>query len=151
MIKIEGLGSIDDEIIINHAVVAAKAFSIDTQNLYSDIGYFEYRLAQANPNAFISQTVSNAPIDGELETAYAEAKQKLQELKENKVSGVAKQFLKDTSQVHGVTFHGWQVLQTPQINPYLKDECSIESFCIMKWLRSQAMSLICMIFLQYYD
>lgn len=128
LIKIEGLGCIDDEIIINHAAVAAKAFSIDTQNLYCDIGYFEYRLAQANPNAFISQTVSNAPIDGELETAYAEAKQKMQELKENKVSGVAKQFLKDTSQVHGVTFHGRQVLQTPEINPYLKDKCSIESF-----------------------
>lgn len=128
LIKIEGLGSIDDEIIINHAVVAAKAFSIDTQNLYSNIGYLEYRLAQANPNAFISQTLSAATIGGELEKAYAEAKQKLQELKENKVSGVAKQFLKDTSQVHGVTFHGRQVLQTPQINPYSKEESSIESF-----------------------
>jgi hypothetical protein len=63
-----------------------------------------------------------------LRKLYAEAKQKLQELKENKVSGVAKQFLKDTSQVHGVTFHGRQVLQTPQINPYSKEESSIESF-----------------------
>lgn len=127
LIKIDGLGCIDDEIIINHAVIAAKAFSIDTQNLYSNIAYLEYRLAQANPNAFIYQTVCTAIIDSELEKAYAEAKQKLQELKANKLPEVAKQFLKDTGQVHGVTFHGRQVQQTPKLNPYSKEENSIES------------------------
>ncbi|OEY95341.1 hypothetical protein BJD20_14720 [Acinetobacter proteolyticus] len=126
LIKIEGLGSIDNEIIINHAVVAAKAFSIDTQNLYSNIGYLEYRLTEANPNAFISQTVSTATLGGELEKAYAEAKQKLQELKENKVSGVAKQYLKDTRQVYGVTLHGKQILQNPQVIPYIKEDFEIE-------------------------
>ncbi|UTO18345.1 DEAD/DEAH box helicase family protein [Acinetobacter sp. Z1] len=126
LIKIEGLGSIDDEITINHAVVAAKAFSIDTQNLYSNIGYLEYRLTEANPNAFISQTVSTATIGGELEKAYAEAKQKLQELKENKVSGVAKQYLKDTRQVYGVTSHGKQILKNPQVIPYIKEDSEIE-------------------------
>lgn len=126
LIKLEGLGYIENEIIVNNAVIAAKAFEMDAEYLYSNIAYLENRLAFANPNAHISREISNAIIDGELEKTYAEFKQKLHELKQKKVPIVAKQFLSDTSQMNGVTSHGKHILQTPEAIPYLKEESSIE-------------------------
>lgn len=126
LIKLEGLGYIEDEIIVNNAVIAAKAFEMDAEYLYSNIAYLENRLAFANPNAHISREMSNAIIDGELEKTYAEFKQKLHELKQKKVPAVAKQFLSDTSQMNGVTSHGKHILQTPEAIPYLREESSIE-------------------------
>lgn len=124
--SIEGLGCVRDEININNAVVAANAFAIDTQNLYSNIEYLEYRLACANQDTHITTEVCRTVIDDELKIAYAEVKKELQKLKEEKLSIVAKQFLKDTRQVHRVTLHGKQILQNPQAIPYIKEDSEIE-------------------------
>ncbi|MFW1950613.1 DEAD/DEAH box helicase [Acinetobacter beijerinckii] len=124
--SIEGLGCIRDEININSAVVAAKAFAIDTHNLYSNIAYLEYRLACANQDAHITREVCRVEVDAEFKKAYADFNKELLKLKAEKEPKVAKQFLKDTRQVHGVTLHGKQILQNPQAIPYVKEDSEIE-------------------------
>lgn len=117
---LEVLGCIDEEILINSAVMAAQVFMQDTSNMYLDLNYLSYRLAGKIGHSIITSDVETNLVDDLVEQQYTAYIQQKFELCDVKVQEVAKKFLENTSLTNSMSRHGECILQTPSLIPYLE-------------------------------